>query len=92
MSIIAKAATGAVGAAFIAGVWLYVGKDPEAVAQFLKGNWGPFLLAVQIVASAVLMALDRYIAGAIVAGTALLSVIGMVARWPLLLKRCCRSC
>lgn len=79
MSMIAKAATGAVGLAFVAGVWLYVGRDTEAVVQFLKGNWGPFLLAVQIVASAVLMALDRYIAGAIVAGTALLSVIGMVA-------------
>ena len=79
MSMIAKAATGAVGLAFVAGVWLYVGKDPEAVVRFLKGNWGPFLLAVQIVASAVLMALDRYVAGAIVAGTALLSVIGMVA-------------
>ena len=79
MSMIAKAATGAVGLAFVAGVWLYVGKDPEAVVRFLKGNWGPFLLAVQIVASAALMALDRYVAGAIVAGTALLSVIGMVA-------------
>ncbi len=80
MSIAAKAATGAVGAAFVAGLWFYVGRDPEAVVQFLKGNWGPFLLAVQIVASCVLMAFDRYVTGAIVAGTALLSVVGMVAR------------
>ena len=80
MSITAKAATGAVGIAFVAGVWLYVGKDPEAAVRFIKGNWGPFLLAVQIVASAALMALDRYIAGAIVAGTALLSVVGMAVR------------
>ncbi len=80
MSVAAKAATGAIGAVFVAGLWLYVGRDPEAVIRFLKGNWGPFLLAVQIVASCALMALDRYIAGTIAAGTALLSVIGMVAR------------
>ena len=80
MPISSKIATGAVGLGFVAGVWLYVGRDPEAVIQFLKGNWGPFLLAVQIVASCVLMALDRYIAGALVAGTALLSVVGMAVR------------
>ncbi len=77
MSIAAKAATGAVGIAFVAGLWFYAGRDPEAVIRFLKGNWGPFILAVQIVASCVLMALDRYVAGAVLAGTALLSVIGM---------------
>ncbi len=80
MSMTAKAATCAVGAAFVAGLWLYVGRDPEAVVRFLKGNWGPFVLAIQIVASCALMALDRYIAGAVVAGTALLSVVGMAVR------------
>ncbi len=80
MPITAKAATALVGLGFAGAVWLYVGRDPDALIRFLKGNWGPFVLAVQIVASSVLMALDRYVAGAIVAGTALLSVIGMAVR------------
>lgn len=79
MSLASKGAMGAVGLVFIAGIWLYAGQDVDATIQFLKGNWGPVLLGIQIVASSALMALDRYVAGAVLAGSALLTVAGMVA-------------
>ena len=46
--------------------------------DFLRGNWTPVLLGVQVVAAFILTATNRYIAGGVLTCTSLMTLVGMV--------------
>lgn len=77
MSLLTALATGAVGVAVIVGLYFILG-DAEATLDFLASNWGTLILGIQIVAAYILAAAGRRLAGGVLTGTAILTLIGQV--------------
>lgn len=78
MSALTNATMAAVGIVLIAALWILMDRDPEAVIDFLRGNWTLVLLGIQIVAAFILTATNRYVAGAVLTCTSLMTLVGMV--------------
>lgn len=78
MALLTPLITGVVGLAAIATIFVLLGQDIDATVSFLSGNWSTVLLGVQIVAAYILTASGHRLAGALVIGSALLTVIGKV--------------
>ncbi|MFT0898158.1 hypothetical protein [Candidatus Methanoprimaticola sp. MG2] len=78
MALLTTITTAIVGVATIAALFVLLGHDIDATARFLVGNWSTVLLGMQIAVSYILTASGHRVAGGIVAGTAILTVIGKV--------------
>lgn len=78
MSALTNATMAAVGVALVIALWFWMDHDPQAVIDFLRGNWTPVLLGVQVVAAFILTATNRYIAGGVLTCTSLMTLVGMV--------------
>lgn len=78
MALLTSLITGAVGIAAIAAIFFFLGSDVDATLAFLSGNWSTVLLGIQMVAAYILTASGHRLAGAVLTGSALLTVVGKV--------------